>query len=145
VTPLIGAAGVGNAAVTKRYSSTASMRTRMLREKARRRLMGAAHNGDAELTRVLVRKPMSTPRPRTTMGIVKNGPVVFGAFTALHLARLTRALRVVKLLDSGASVDPRDARIDPAHVETRLSRSRPTRREEGPYLHLPNVQITLPR
>jgi len=44
-------------------------------------------------------------------GTVKNGPVAFGSFTALHLATAAGSADFVKLLlDAGATVDARDVR-----------------------------------
>ena len=49
--------------------------------------MGAAFNGNVELTRLLLaRKPRLTSCRPTATAIVKNGPVLFGNVTALHMA-----------------------------------------------------------
>jgi ankyrin repeat protein len=115
VTPLIAAASVGNTVVARRllgrgvnvnaYASGEGQKTATP-------LMGAAHNGDVELTRLLLaRKSDVNATSPDNDGIVKNGPVVFGTLTALHLATADANPTVVKLLlDAGASVNPRDAR-----------------------------------
>jgi ankyrin repeat protein len=116
VTPLIAAAGVGNTAVAKRLLEHGADANAFALpgggQKTVTPLMGAAHNGDEELTRLLLaRNPDVNATSPGNDGIVKNGPVVFGTLTALHMATADASPAVVKLLlDAGASVDPRDAR-----------------------------------
>ena len=115
VTPLIAASGVGNTAAAKLLldrGANANAYAGGVGQKTVTPLLGAAHNGDVELTRLLLaRKPDLDMKSPPNDGIVKNGPVAFGAMTALHLATAAPSADVVKvLLDAGATVDPRDAR-----------------------------------
>lgn len=115
VTPLIAAAGVGNTAVAKlllERGANVNAYAPGVGQKTATPLMGAAHNGDVELVRLLLaRKPDIDVKSPDDDGKVKNGPVAFGALTALHLATAAASPDVVKmLLDAGASVDPRDVR-----------------------------------
>jgi ankyrin repeat protein len=115
VTPLIAAAGVGNTAVAKlllERGANANAYAPGVGQKTATPLLGAAHNGDVELTRLLLaRKPDLDTKSPDNDGIVKNGPVAFGALTALHLATAAPSADVVKmLLDAGAAADARDAR-----------------------------------
>jgi ankyrin repeat protein len=130
VTPLIAAAGVGNTAVARlllQHGANANAYAPGTGQKTATPLMGAAHNGDVELTRLLLgRKPNINAISPNNDGIVKNGPVLFGSLTALHLATADASAAVVNLLlDVGASVDARDARIDPADVGGRQRSSGP--------------------
>ena len=91
VTPLIAAAGVGNTAAAKlllEHGANANAHAVPGGgQKTVTPLMGAAHNGDEELTRLLLaRKPDVNATSPDNDGIVKNGPVVFGTLTALHMA-----------------------------------------------------------
>jgi ankyrin repeat protein len=115
VTPLIAAAGVGNTAAAKlllERGVNPNAYAGGVGQKTVTPLLGAAHNGDVELTRLLLaRKPDLDLKSPDNDGIVKNGPVVFGSLTALHLATAAPSPEVVKmLLDAGAAVDVRDAR-----------------------------------
>ena len=115
VTPLIAAAGVGNTAAAKlllERGANPNAYAAGVGQKTVTPLLGAAHNGDVELTRLLLaRKPDLDTKSPDNDGIVKNGPVAFGAFTALHLATAAPSADVVKiLLDAGAASDVRDAR-----------------------------------
>jgi ankyrin repeat protein len=74
--------------------------------------MGAAHNGDAELTRLLLARnaDVNAVSPDND-GTVKNGPVVFGTLTALHLAVADASpVGCEAAAGRGASVNRRDAR-----------------------------------
>jgi ankyrin repeat protein len=115
VTPLIAAASVGNTAAAKRlleHGANVNAFAPGEGQKTATPLMGAAFNGDAELTRLLLtRKADVNAVSPDNDGIVKNGPVVFGTLTALHMATAAASPTVVTLLlDAGASVNPRDAR-----------------------------------
>ena len=115
VTPLIAAAGVGNTAAAKlllERGANPNAYAAGVGQKTVTPLLGAAHNGDVELTRLLLaRKPDLDLKSPDNDGIVKNGPVAFGALTALHLATAAPSADVVKmLLDAGAAPDVRDAR-----------------------------------
>ena len=115
VTPLIAAAGVGNTAAAKlllERGANPNGYAAGVGQKTVTPLLGAAHNGDVELTRLLLaRKQDLDLKSPDNDGIVKNGPVAFGAFTALHLATAAPSADVVKmLLEAGAGSDVRDAR-----------------------------------
>jgi ankyrin repeat protein len=115
VTPLIAAASVGNTAAAKRlleHGANVNAFAPGEGQKTATPLMGAAFNGDAELARLLIaRKADVNAVSPDNDGTVKNGPVVFGTLTALHLAVADASPTVAKLLlDAGASVDRRDAR-----------------------------------
>src|SRR4029079_16799488 len=115
VTSLIAAASVGDTAAATRlleHGGNVNAVAPGEGQKTATPLMGAAHNGDAELTRLLLaRKADVNAVSPDNDGTVKNGPVVFGTLTALHLAVADASPTVVKLLlDAGASVDRRDAR-----------------------------------
>jgi ankyrin repeat protein len=115
VTPLISAATAGNTAAAKlllEHGANANAYAPGEGQKTATPLMGAAFNGDAELTRLLLaRKADVNAVSPDNDGTVKNGPVVFGTLTALHLAVADASPTVVKLLlDAGATVNRRDAR-----------------------------------
>lgn len=115
VTPLIAAAGVGNTAGAKlllQHGADPNAYAPGVGQKTATPLLGAAHNGDIELTRLLLaREPDLDIKSPDNDGIVKNGPVAFGELTALHLATAAPSSDVVKqLLDGGARVDARDVR-----------------------------------
>jgi hypothetical protein len=75
-------------------------------------LMGAAGNGNTELTRfLLARKADVHAISPDRAGTVKNGPVAFGSVTALHFAVGSGDLETVRLLlDAGSDVNARDIR-----------------------------------
>ena len=75
-------------------------------------LMGAAFNGNVELTRLLLAGGAAVDAVSADRsGTVKNGAVLFGNVTAVHLATSSGNVDVLKmLLDAGAAVDPRDVR-----------------------------------
>src|SRR6185436_13877754 len=75
-------------------------------------LMGAAHNGDVELTRLLLaRKVDVNVKSPDNDGRANKGLVAFGNLTALHLATAAQSPAVMKMLmDAGASVDATDVR-----------------------------------
>jgi ankyrin repeat protein len=113
VTPLIAAATVGDATVpTLLLARGADANARANVGQAATALMGAAYNGNAELTRLLLARKVEldvVSADRT--GTVKNGPVRFGNVTALHMATMSGSAEVVKLLlDAGAAVDTPDVR-----------------------------------
>ena len=115
VTPLIAAATAGNAAVAKlllEHGADANAFAPGEGQKTATPLMGAAFNGDAELTRLLLaRKVDVNAVSPDNDGTVKNGPVVFGKLTALHMATAAASPTVIKLLlDAGASINAPDAR-----------------------------------
>jgi hypothetical protein len=74
--------------------------------------MAAAFSGDTELVRLfLARKPDINAVSADYNGTVKNGPVSFGRFSALHHAVMSRSEDIVKLLlDAKASVNAGDIR-----------------------------------
>ena len=74
--------------------------------------MGAAHNANLELTRLLLaNKANLNAVSADADGQVKNGPVAFGRVTALYMAVSGGSAEEVKLLlDAGAPIDPRDVR-----------------------------------
>jgi ankyrin repeat protein len=112
-TPLIVAASVDDTGVAKLLiEKSANINAKTSVGQVGTALMGAAHNGNPELTRLLLAhnadfNAISADRD----GNVKNGPVAFGNVTALHLAVSNGSAEVVKLLlDAGAPVNPRDVR-----------------------------------
>jgi len=113
---LIAAASVGNTAAAKlllERGANAGAYAKGEGQKTATPLMGAAHNGDVELTRLLLaRKVDVNVKSPDNDGLARNGmPVVFGSFTALHLAIAAPSLPVAKmLLDAGSSVDEPDVR-----------------------------------
>ncbi len=115
VTPLIAAASVGNTAGAKlllERGANANAYADGAGQKTATPLMGAAHNGDVELTTLLLaRKVDVNVKSPDNDGAVTGLPVLFGSFTALHLATAASSSPVVKmLLDAGASVDEPDVR-----------------------------------
>jgi ankyrin repeat protein/DNA-binding transcriptional ArsR family regulator len=112
-TPLIVAASVDDAAVAKLLvEKGASVNAIAATGQNATALMGAAQNGNAELTRFLLEHKADVHAiSADRSGNVKNGPVAFGTATALHFAMPSGNAAVVKLLlDAGATVDPRDVR-----------------------------------
>jgi ankyrin repeat protein len=113
VTPLIAAASVNDVAVAKLLlAKGADVNARANVGQSATALMGAAYNGNAELTRLLLARKAKLDVVSADYGaIVKNGPVLFGNVTALHMATSSGSAEVVKLLlDAGAAVDPPDVR-----------------------------------
>jgi ankyrin repeat protein len=113
LTPVIAASNVDDAAVVKLLiEKGADINARATVGAAVTALMGAASNGDAELTRfLLTRKADVHAISPDRAGTVKNGPVAFGNVTALHFAVGSRNLETVKLLlDAGSDVNARDVR-----------------------------------
>lgn len=113
ITPLIAAAGVNDTITAKLLlDQGADINARANLAFAATALMGAAHNGNAELTRLLLAKSASVnPVSASGAGIVKNGTVQFGSATALHFAITGGNPEVVKLLlEGGARVDAPDMR-----------------------------------
>jgi ankyrin repeat protein len=113
VTPLIAAASVDDAAVAKLLlAKGADVNTKANVGQSATALMGAAYNGNAELTRLLLARNAALNVVSGDYSvIVKNGPVLFGNVTALHMATSGGSAEVVKLLlDAGAAVDARDVR-----------------------------------
>ncbi len=114
VSPLIAAASVDDAAVAKLLlAKGAAVNTRATGVgQSATALMGAAYNGNAELTRLLLERHadlelISSDRA----GTVKNGAVQFGNVTALHMGTASGSVDTVRqLLDAGAKVDPLDVR-----------------------------------
>jgi ankyrin repeat protein len=113
IVPLIAAASVDDSAVVKLLlSKGAAVNARANVGQSATALMGAAYNGNAELTRLLLANNAqvdAVSEDRT--GTVRNGPVQFGNVTALHMATSSGSAEVVKLLlDAGARVDAVDVR-----------------------------------
>jgi ankyrin repeat protein len=74
-------------------------------------LMAAAHNGNLELTRLFLARKAPVNVKSGAPGTVKNGPLAFSAFTALHAASLSGNPDVAKaLVDAGANVNAVDIR-----------------------------------
>lgn len=75
-------------------------------------LMAAAYTGSTELVRqLLARGAKVDPVSRDFTEVVKNGRVLFGRNTVLHLGVASGNAEVVKmLLDAGAAVNPLDVR-----------------------------------
>jgi len=112
-TPLNAAANVDNAAIAKLLiEKGANLEAKTSIGQAGTALMGAAHNGNLELTRLLLaHHPDLNAISAKSDGNVKNGPVLVGNLTALHFAVANGNVEEVKLLlDAGAPVDPRDVR-----------------------------------
>jgi hypothetical protein len=127
---------VGNAAAVKSFlkaGADPSVYTGTVGSITATPLMAAALNGNAELTRLfLTLKPSLEAKAADNDGTVKNGKVLFGSFTALHMGVLSGNPQIVDLLlDAGASVDPRDVRgltplalaIGTDHPEPRIIRA----------------------
>jgi ankyrin repeat protein len=113
ITPLVAAASVNDTASAKLLVERgADVNARANLGQAATALMAAAHNGNVELTRLLLARNASLnviSAPTTV--VVKNGPVQFGSATALHFASLSGNSEVVKLLlSAGAEVDAQDVR-----------------------------------
>ena len=112
-TPLNAAANVDNAAVAKLLiEKGASLEAKTSIGQVGTALMGAAHSGNLELTRLLLAHHADfNAISAESDGNVKNGPVAVGNLTALHFAVANGSAEEVKLLlDAGATVDPRDVR-----------------------------------
>ena len=112
-TPLNAAANVDNTAVAKLLiEKGANLKAKTSIGQVGTALMGAAHNGNLELTRLLLaHKADLNAISAESDGNVKNGPVAVGNLTALHFAVANGSAEEVKLLlDAGALVDPRDIR-----------------------------------
>jgi ankyrin repeat protein len=112
-TPVNAAANVDNTAIAKLLiEKGANIEAKTSIGQVGTALMGAAHNGNLELTRLLLAhhadfKAISAESD----GNVKNGPVAVGNLTALHFAVANGSAEEVKLLlEAGAPVDPRDVR-----------------------------------
>jgi ankyrin repeat protein len=113
LTPVVAAAGVNDAAVVKLLvEKGADINARATVGSAVTALMGAASNGNADLTRfLLARKADVQVISPDRSGSVKNGPVAFGNVTALHLAIGKGDVETIRLLlDAGAVVNARDIR-----------------------------------
>ena len=113
VTPLIAATSVDDVATaTLLLARGADVHAKANVGAAATALMGAAVNGNLELTRVLLaRRPALETVSADRSGTVKNGAVLFGNVTAVHLATASGNAEVLKLLlDAGAAVNPRDVR-----------------------------------
>ena len=112
-TPLIVAASIDNAEAAKLFiEKGASVNAQNKSGDIATALMGAAHNGNLGLTRLLLAgKANINAISAESDGTVKNGPVAFGKATALHMAVSGGSVEEVKLLlDAGAPVDPLDVR-----------------------------------
>ena len=113
VTPLIAAASVNDITVAKLLlAKGAEANAKANVGQASTALMGAAHNGNVELARLLMaRKVELDVVSADRAGIVKNGPVRFGNVTALHMAASSGSAEIVELLlEAGAAVDIPDVR-----------------------------------
>ena len=113
VTPLIAATSVDDVATaTLLLARGADVHAKANVGAAATALMGAAVNGNLELTRVLLsRRAALDVVSADRSGTVKNGAVLFGSVTAVHLATASGNVEVLKLLlDAGAAVNPRDVR-----------------------------------
>jgi ankyrin repeat protein len=112
-TPLNAAANVDNTAVAKLLiEKGASLEAKTSIGQVGTALMGAAHSGNLELTRLLLAHHADfNAISAESDGNVKNGPVAVGNLTALHFAVANGSAEEVKLLlDAGETVDPRDVR-----------------------------------
>ena len=111
LTPLIAAAKVNDTKTAKLLVDRGvDIDARANVGQAATALMGASHNGNAELTRLLLaRNAAVNVISAPGSGIVRNGIVEFGSITALHFAALRQDVEVVKLLlEAGAHVDAQD-------------------------------------
>jgi ankyrin repeat protein len=133
VTPLIAAASVDDLAVAKvLLVKGADVNAKANVGQSATALMGAAFNGNAELTRLILARNAKIDVVSADHGaMVKNGPVLFGNVTALHMATSSGGAEVVKLLlDAGAAVDAQDVRgmtplmwsVSTDHPEPRIVR-----------------------
>jgi ankyrin repeat protein len=112
-TPLNAAANVDNTAVAKLLiEKGANLEAKTSIGQVGPALMGAAHSGNLELTRLLLAHHADfNAISAESDGNVKNGPVAVGNLTALHFAVANGSAEEVKLLlDAGATVDSRDVR-----------------------------------
>jgi len=112
-TPLNAAANVDNAAIAKLLiEKGANLNAKTSLGQVGTALMGAAHNRNLELTRLLLAHHADLNAiSAESDGNVKNGPVLVGNLTALHFAVANGSTEEVKLLlDAGALVDSRDVR-----------------------------------
>ena len=112
-TPLNAAANVDNTAIAKLLiEKGANLEAKTSIGQVGTALMGAAHNGNLELIRLLLAHHADLNAiSAESDGNVKNGPVAVGNLTALHFAVANGSAEAVKLLlDAGAPVDPRDVR-----------------------------------
>jgi hypothetical protein len=113
MTPLIAAAKVNDAATAKiLLDRGADVAAQATMGQAATALMAAAHNGNAELTRLLLaRKAPVNAVSSAGSGLVKNGTVQLGSITPLHAAALSGNAEVAKLLlEAGARVNAPDMR-----------------------------------
>jgi ankyrin repeat protein len=113
VTPLIAATKVNDAATARiLIDRGADVTAQANTGQAATALMAAAHNGNAELMRLLLaRKAPVNVVSSAGSGLVKNGTVQFGSITPLHAAALSGNPEVAKLLlEAGARVDATDMR-----------------------------------
>ena len=113
ISPLIAAASVNDTTAAKLLLERgADVNIRANSPAAASALMAAAHNGNLELTRLLLsRHPSVTITSDFNKQKVTNGFIQFGAVTALHMASLSGNPDVVKeLLAAGAPVDAEDVR-----------------------------------
>jgi ankyrin repeat protein len=113
ITPLIAAAGVDDATLVKLLlAKGAAVNVTASVGQSATALMGAAYNGNAELTRLLLtRNAQLDAMSADRTGTVRNGPVQFGNVTALHMGTASGSPEVVKLLlEAGAAVDATDVR-----------------------------------
>ena len=111
--PVVAAAGVNDASVVKLLiEKGADINARATVGSAVTALMGAASNGNADLTRfLLARKADVHVISPDRSGNAKNGPVAFGNVTALHLAIGKGDVETIRqLLEAGAAVNARDVR-----------------------------------
>src|SRR5579872_982187 len=112
-TPLNAAANIDNSAIAKLLiEKGANLEAKTSIGQVGTALMGAAHNGNLELTRLLLSHHADLNAiSAESDGNVKNGPVLVGNLAALHFAVANGNAEEVKLLlDAGAAVDTRDVR-----------------------------------